>query len=118
MNSYHTQNNEAYNNNTYGVGIEYTKGLTYGAYVYRNSFDDVSLMGSVSKQWHHFGAGVAVANGYDKNPFAKNGLLISPEFTIQINNYFRLKTSYPAAQLMFGDKKADVFNFQLTMDLY
>lgn len=111
---------DTFNNNNYGVGVEYTpehyqednflKELTYGAYVYHNSYKDTSVMVSASKQWKYIGLGIGAANGYSKDKYAIAGeYLIAPEVTINFTDNIRIKTTAPFGALV---NTYDVANLQ------
>lgn len=101
------------NSQNLGVGLEYTQDLTYGAYVYDNSYGDTSYMVSVSKQHKYWGFGFAAANNYGQKGIWRNGILVGPEFTLKYKN-IRVKTSYPFGSIFHV---TDVFNLQFVFKL-
>ena len=111
LSSLHTKG--GYDDHNHGFGIEHEGVITLGAYIYNNSYSKSSLMLSVNKEFSMtsnvlYSIGIAVANNYDDNPFAKNGFLGGVEFGITYKS-FRVKTSGGTASMVGA---TDVFNFQ------
>ena len=105
-----------FNNENYGLGIEYKADFLYSAtYLANNSYGERSIYLAVSKELKvndfTLSAGLALASGYEA--IIDSGLLVTPLFAVQYGD-FRLVTSFPAANIFCpsGLECADLVNLQ------
>ena len=115
LTSLHSRDNEVLDNNNVGLGIEYTNdaSVTFGSYVYNNSYSKTSLMLNVTKSYQvtgdfSYSLGLAVANNYSDDPMNVGGLIAGPELGLKYGPW-RVKTTAGLATLVGG---TDVINLQ------
>jgi len=88
------------NNNTYGIGYE---GRYFGGLVYKNSIDNVSVMGYAKYDYSRYlSNSIGIASGYEETK-------IIPLTSLKYKN-IRVSSSYPFGKLT--DSATDVFNVQ------
>ena len=105
-----------FNNENYGLGIEYKADFLYSAtYLANNSYGERSVYLAISKEIDYkavtFSGGLSLATGYEA--IIDSGLLVTPLFAVQYGD-FRLVTSFPAAQVFCPTdlECADLLNLQ------
>lgn len=96
-----------FNNQNYGLGIEYKGDYLYSAtYLRKNSYSNPSIFLAASKEFEifknitkkqaFFSAGAAVASGYDE--IHDSGYIATTLFAVTYKN-IRIVTSYPFSEL-------------------
>jgi len=91
--------NDKFNNQNYGLGIEYKGDYLYSAtYLANNSYFERSLYLSVAKEFNFkhvsLSAGLALASGYEE--ISDSGILIVPVWGVQYEN-IRIVTTFPVS---------------------